>query len=295
MTNLYFLCFVMQVRCHSQSIPMGAPNSTLIYHESLGGGANGEVFRATWQRKSQSEIEVAAKKISFSGEIPDHLRREMIEREDLRKLDHTNITRYYGTMIQEQHAVIITEYAAKGSLFDYLKDKTKLPKKLLHLWMFQLAKGIDYLSQNGITHHNLKSSNCMITTDGKLKIRDFGMAKDFSGTTKTNWKGSTRWLAPEVIKDQELSPKAEIFAFAIIVWEMLTCEAPYSDKTEETVMHEVCYKDLRPAIPTECPTFLKDLMERCWHEDRQMRPASSDIVKMLQQEYRFTDGYGKTL
>lgn len=263
---------------------MGAGGAKLKYHEYVGGGASGEVFRATWQGKDQqTAIETAAKKIRFRGEIPEQLKREIGY---LKDLDHRNIIKYYDTILEQDHVVIVTEYAAKGSLDHYLRGMTKLPDKLLQAWLIDLAEGVDYLQRKEIAHRDLKSPNCVITSEDVLKICDFGIARDLSSTKATSMKGTYKWLAPEVIKDQELSPKSEIYAFGIIVWEMVTCEELYKGSLESYVMYQVCNHGLRPEIPAYCQGFLNELMERCWHADRQMRPSSGDILRMLKQEYK---------
>ena len=263
---------------------MGTLNSKLSYHEILGSGASGEVYRVTWSSNVRGKVEAAAKKIRFQGEIPEALKREI---EYLKKLDHRNIIKYYDTVIETRHVVIVTEYAAKGSLYHYLKGKSKLPDELLHAWINHLVSGIDYLHQNKIAHRDLKSQNCVITAEDVLKICDFGISRDLTSTTMTDMKGTFKWLAPEVFKEEKLSYKSDIFAFAIIVWEMVKCEEPYKGMKIEAVMYGVCHKGLRPEIPANCQPFLKDLMEKCWHADRHMRPAIGEVIQTLYNKGRY--------
>ncbi|XP_072028182.1 mitogen-activated protein kinase kinase kinase 20-like [Amphiura filiformis] len=264
---------------------MGA---SLTYHECLGHGASGTVYRCTWKSKEFGTIEAAAKKIRFDGEITAQQKREI---DFLKKLDHKNIIRYYDTIIEKEHVVIVTEFAAKGSLYDYLKDKDKLPENLLHQWIFDLARGVDYLKKNDVAHRDLKSPNCIITADGVLKICDFGIAKDLTSTKTTeSTKGSVRWQPPELFMNYQLSPKADIFAFGIIVWEMVSCKRPYEGMRNEAVTYQVMSDDirLRPKIPDDCPQFLRELMEKCWHQDRTQRPESSEVMRCVLKEFRST-------
>ncbi|XP_072048657.1 protein-tyrosine kinase 6-like [Amphiura filiformis] len=134
---------------------MGA---NLTYHERLGSGASGEVFRVTWKSKEFGTIEAAAKKIRFDGQLTAQQKSEI---EFLKRLDHKNIVKYYDTVLEKEHVVIVTEFAAKGSLYDYLKDKDKLPEHLLHRWIFHLARGVNYLKKHDVAHRDLKSHNCI--------------------------------------------------------------------------------------------------------------------------------------
>ncbi|XP_072048655.1 uncharacterized protein [Amphiura filiformis] len=261
-------------------------SQNLTYHEYLGGGASGSVYHVTWKSKQFGTIEAAAKKIRIDSEITTQLKREI---EFLKRLNHKNIIKYYDTVLEKEHVVIVTEYAAKGSLYAYLKDKDKLPKHLLHRWIFHLARGVNYLKKNDLAHRDLKSPNCVLTADDVLKICDFGIAKDLTSTKTTeNVIGSFRWMAPELITESQLSPKGDIFAFGIIVWEMVSCEIPYKGMRNEYVMFQVSVNRLRPKIPDDCPQFLKQLMTRCWHQDRTQRPESLEILRSVSREYRPT-------
>ncbi|XP_072028911.1 mitogen-activated protein kinase kinase kinase 10-like [Amphiura filiformis] len=263
---------------------MGA---SLTYHEFLGSGSSGTVYRVTWKSKEFGTIEAAAKKmIKFDKETTKQHKHEI---EFLKKLDHKNIIRYYDTVIEKEHVVIITEFAAKGSLYDYLKDKDGLPEKHLHHWIYDLACGVNYLKKNNVALHNLKSPNCMLTADDVLKICDFGVAKDLTSTrTEESTKENVRWQAPDNFTDQVVSPKAAIYAFGIIVWEMVSCEEPYSGFTSEKVIHEIMANDLHPTIPDDCPQFLRELIEKCWHQDPMQRAESSEIVRRVWCKYRPT-------
>ena len=258
-------------------------SASLTYHERLGSGNSGEVYRVTWRSKDHGTIEAAAKKIRYEGEVIESAREEV---EFLKKLDHRNIIKYYDTMMDKEHVVIITEYAAKGSLYHYLKDKDKLPDNLRNKWIFQLACGIHHLKENNLTHRDLKSLNCVITEDDVLKICDFGLARYLNKTTTTNMKGTIKWLAPEAIRELQLSPQADIFAFGIITWEIVSCDEPYKGMRVEAIMYQVCESGLRPTIPDDCPIFLKELMEKCWHGDRHQRPSSLEIVQSLGRHFQ---------
>ena len=257
--------------------------SDLVYHEQVGRGATGDVFRVTWKSKRFGSIEAAAKKIPlFKDEnIEEKFGSEV---KYLQMLKHENIVTYYGQVVTPDYLVIVTEYAANGSLYDYLRKRTTpLPLKQKLEWAIQAAKGIGYLRDNNVLHRDIKSGNFLITRDNVLKICDFGIAKDLTSTkTATSEKGTVRWLAPEVFTEEKLSPKADIFAFGIMLWELETGEIPYKGIRSERVMWIVGNKGQRPEIPTNCNPELKDLMQRCWDGDRGNRPDVEKILEQLQ-------------
>ena len=258
--------------------------SDIIYHEFIGRGGSGDVFRITWKSKKFGNIEAAAKKIPImkDDDIDEKFGDEI---NYLQNLSHTNIISYYGHVIIPNYLVIVTEYASNGSLSDYLKCNKNLPHDLKLKWAIQAVRGIKYLQEKHILHRDIKSSNFLITSDNNLKLCDFGIAKDLTTTTTTsNTKGTIRWLAPEAYNftsNSIVSPKADIFSFGIVLWELETGEVPYKGERDERVMWLVGNDGIRPEIPATCPSALKDLMQRCWNGDRDKRPNTDYIIEKL--------------
>ena len=257
--------------------------SDLTYHDIIGYGGFGEVYRVIWKLKHSGEIEAAAKKIAIPRnrqDIPEQLLNEI---KFLQTLNHPNIIKYYGLAVTSTHAVLVTEYAAKGSLNKYLKTKKKLPCDLKKKWMLQGAEGLKYLRDNNVLHRDIKSHNLLITADDDLKICDFDISKELTSTKTTNNPdtGTVKWMAPEIFKDSQVSPKADIFAFGIVLWELETCEEPYKGNTTHQVMWKVGSEDVRPEIPETCPLAMKSLIQKCWHTDRYQRPDIENVIGYL--------------
>ena len=258
--------------------------SDLTYHEPLGHGGFGEVYRATWKSKDLGEVETAAKKIlvTKSQGISEELANEI---RFLKTLKHSNIITYYGLALDSNHVVLVTEYAAGGSLFDYLQNKTELPSYLKAKWRKQAANGIKYLRDANVLHRDIKSPNLLITADLDLKICDFGISKDLTSTKTTDHpdRGSIKWQAPEIFKDCKLSPKADVFALGIVFWELETCEEPYKGDSIHHVMYKVGIEDKRPKIPETCPKAMTSLIQKCWHKKLGKRPTIDAVVDQLEE------------
>ncbi|XP_072046696.1 mitogen-activated protein kinase kinase kinase 20-like [Amphiura filiformis] len=255
----------------------------IAYHEFIDRGSSGDVYRAYWNSPDLSEIEVAAKKIPLRKDqsIEDQLGNEI---NFLQKLEHPNIIKYYGQIITGNYVVIVTEYAAKGSLYDYLKCQSSIPSALKLKWAIQAARGIRYLQENKVLHRDIKSPNFLITADYNLKICDFGIAKDLTSTrTTVTSRGTIKWLAPEVFTEEKLSPTADIFMYGIVLWELETCEEPYDGISPERVMWRVGTEGLRPTIPATCPATMSDLIQRCWDDKRYKRPKVDEIIEQLER------------
>ena len=263
--------------------------SDLEYHEQIGRGASGGVYRVTWKSKEFGSIEAAVKKIPIlkDGNIEEMFGNDI---KYFQSLSHPNIITYYGHIITPDHVIIVTEYATNGTLYDNLKNKDRLPPKLKLKWAIQAAKGIKYLQDKKILHRDIKSINLLIDRDNNLKICDFGIAKELTSTKTTqNLEGSIKYIPPEAFhftSDSKLSLKADIFAFGIILWELETCQEPYEGLDFERIIWLVGNDDYRPEIPASCPDVLENLMQQCWDKERDNRPDVDHIIDTLLELYK---------
>ena len=175
--------------------------TNLTYKGKLGGGANGIVHLASLRNLDGSTTEVAVKKIpKLSGDKDD---KDRIEQEKeilfLRRLNHPNVIEFIGTVLDCNELVLVTEYASKGSLYDYLKNERennrKLPQDQVYDWAIQAARAIRYLQEMNVTHRDIKSPNFVITAKDVLKLCDFGLAKDLSVSVSIqSIKGMFRYI-----------------------------------------------------------------------------------------------------
>ena len=248
-------------------------------------GASGEVYQATWKSsKHGQKLEVAAKKIPLRSDATP-AEQMKLEVDILQGLDHENVVKYYGHVVTQKYLMIITEFAAKGSLKDYLKTKMRLTRELANKWAIEAAQGIQYLQNVGIVHRDIKSANFLITADNTLKVCDFGIAKlqDSTKTTQHTDRGTLPWLAPEVFMEGKLSPKADVYSFGIVLWELHSCELPYRGMIPQHVMFKVATEKIRPEIPEDCPPEIRQLIEECWAQDRGLRPQIDEVVERLKR------------
>ncbi|XP_072048802.1 uncharacterized protein [Amphiura filiformis] len=256
--------------------------SDLILCEMIGRGSSADVYRAWLKTRNQEPLEVAVKRM---GKIKGDIDNDQIKKEIqfLQTLKHEHIIDYYAYVDTERLTMIVMEYAVKGSLYDYLKQVDSLPQELKVQWQLQIAKSIQYLQESHIFHGDIKSHNYVITSQNILKLCDFGIARNLAATESTkNTRGTTKWQAPEVFMHGILSPKAQIFALGIILWELETCEEPYKDKHPGMVMWEVGTENLRPSITDKFSPHIAELIRSCWHHDRSERPEIAYVIKQLE-------------
>lgn len=234
----------------------------------LGSGAQGAVFLG----KFRSE-EVAIKKVREQKET---------DIKHLRKLKHPNIISFKGVCTQAPCYCIIMEYCAQGQLYEVLRAGRKVTPRMLVDWASGIASGMNYLHLHKIIHRDLKSPNVLVTQNDTVKISDFGTSKELSDkSTKMSFAGTVAWMAPEVIRNEPVSEKVDIWSFGVVLWELLTGEIPYKDVDSSAIIWGVGSNSLHLPVPSTCPDGFKILMKQTWQGKPRNRPSFRQILLHL--------------
>ncbi|TYI56201.1 hypothetical protein E1A91_D11G193100v1 [Gossypium mustelinum] len=246
----------------------------------IASGSYADLYRGTYCSQ-----EVAIKVLK-----PEQITREMLREFSqevyiMRKIRHKNVVQFIGACTRSPNLCIVTEFMARGSIYDYLHKQRgvfKLPS-LLKVAV-DVSKGMNYLHQNNIIHRDLKTANLLMDENQVVKVADFGVARVQSQSgVMTAETGTYRWMAPEVIEHKPYDHKADVFSFGISLWELLTGELPYGLLTPLQAAVAVVQKSLRPTIPKHAHPRLRELLERCWLQDPSQRPNFSEIIDILKQ------------
>nr|AAI71673.1 LOC405768 protein [Danio rerio] len=250
------------------------PFDDIRFYENCGGGSFGSVYRAHWVPQDK---EVAVKKLLKID----------AEAEILSVLSHKNIIQFYGAILEAPNYGIVTEYASRGSLYEYLSsaDSEEMDMDQVMTWAMEIAKGMHYLHAEAplkVIHRDLKSRNVVLTADNVLKICDFGASKMVSHTTHMSLVGTFPWMAPEVIQSLPVSETCDTYSYGVVLWEMLTREVPFKGFEGLQVAWLVVEKHERPTIPSSCPASFADLMRRCWNAEPKERPQFKQILSTLE-------------
>eukprot|EP01052_Picozoa_sp_SAG31_P050295 SAG31_NODE_11413_length_1033_cov_1.255889_1_plen_143_part_10 len=139
-----------------------------------------------------------------------------------------------------------------------------------------------FLHSHGVCHRDLKSYNVLIPRDlrtFRVKICDFAFAKFKEQLEETNQSvkydttvGTPQWMAPEVLRGEPYSLKADVYSFGVIMWEALHRATPYSGLSEVEIICKVGMCGLRLKIAPTIPLFWRTIMMVCWREDAKQRP-----------------------
>lgn len=252
----------------------------LKFENKVASGSYGDLYKGTYCSQD------VAIKVLKAERINTDLQKEFAQEVYImRKVRHKNVVQFIGACTKPPSLCIVTEFMSGGSVYDYLhkhRGTFKLPS-LLKVGI-DVSKGMNYLHQNNIIHRDLKAANLLMDENEVVKVADFGVARVKAQTgVMTAETGTYRWMAPEVIEHKPYDHKADVFSFAVVLWELLTGKLPYEYLTPLQAAVGVVQKGLRPTIPKNTHPKLAELLERCWQQDPALRPDFSEIIPILQQ------------
>jgi hypothetical protein len=252
----------------------------LKFGHNIASGSYGDLYKGTYCSQ-----EVAIKVLKAERVTPEMQTEFAQEVYIMRKVRHKNVVQFIGACTKPPTLCIVTEYMSGGSVYDYLhkqKGTFKLPSLLKVA--IDISKGMNYLHQNNIIHRDLKAANLLMDENEVVKVADFGVARVKAQTgVMTAETGTYRWMAPEVIEHKPYDHKADVFSFAIVLWELLTGKLPYEYLTPIQAAVGVVQKCLRPTIPKHTHPKITELLEKCWQQDPASRPDFTEIIESLQQ------------
>ncbi|MFZ0536026.1 MAG: protein kinase [Candidatus Sulfotelmatobacter sp.] len=270
-------------------------NGRVIGHyrvvEKIGAGAMGEVFRA---RDERLDREVALKLIRpASSTNPDHLRRFELEARAAAALNHPNIVAVYDIGVDEGTPYIVCELLEGMTLRKRLSQGT-LPVALAVEYSLQIVQGLIAAHQRRIIHRDLKPENLFVTTDGRIKILDFGVAKlqsapeessrtveELTTITKSGMVlGTVAYMAPEQLRGKPVDHRCDIFSVGAILYEMLAGRRAFRGETEVDTITAVLREDPPDSDLEQAgiPTQFRQIVRHCLEKEPENRfQSASDL------------------
>ncbi len=197
----------------------------------LGKGSTGKVYKAF---DPIIDRFVALKVIP--GEIvsqPEHLQRFKKEVKAQGRVLHPNVATIFDVDFSDGNYVIVMEYVEGRSLRDLMQAERILTLKLFYRIISQACAGLSCAHKQGVIHRDIKPENICLTSEGRVKILDFSIAKLQSSTTSTGigfLLGSAYYMAPEQIQGLLITPAADQFALGVIAYEMLAGKRPFQGR-----------------------------------------------------------------
>jgi serine/threonine-protein kinase len=184
-------------------------------------------------------------------------------------LDHANICTIYEINETAEGQLYIAMACYEGETLEKQVASKQLSVSSAIDIAIQIARGLERAHEAGIIHRDIKPSNLIITTRGEVKIIDFGLAK-LAGQmhfTKTgNLSGTVAYMSPEQVQGQAIDHRTDIWSLGVVLYEMLTGEAPFKGADDQVVIYSIVNEDppTLTALQPEAPaTLTRSSTRRC--------------------------------
>jgi eukaryotic-like serine/threonine-protein kinase len=208
-----------------------------LIEAELGRGGMGVVYRA---HQPSLDRTVAIKLLSSDliGD-PDGVRRFRLEAKSVAKLNHPNITQVYDIEEEENLIYLVMEYV-DGESLDGLITKSVLTESRCLKIVADIADALHFAHEKGIVHRDVKPANVLMTSDGRVKVADFGLAYLIDregGTTRTGFLvGSPNYMSPEQATGQKIDRRSDIYSLGVVLFRMLTGRVPFVAESSHAVL-----------------------------------------------------------
>jgi eukaryotic-like serine/threonine-protein kinase len=256
----------------------------------LGAGGMGEVYRASDPRLRR---EVAIK-VMPPGLAADPARLRRFEQEALAaaSLNHANILAVYDIGVHDAAPYIVSELLEGSTLREVLSDGALPARKALDYGV-QIANGLAAAHDKGIVHRDLKPENVFVTRDGRVKILDFGLAKltqaeptianasnlltAVADTEPGMIVGTVGYMSPEQVRGAAADHRSDIFAFAVILYEMISGRRAFEGPSAIETMNAILKEDPSDFRQTDrvVPPALERIIRRCLEKNPEQRFQSA--------------------
>lgn len=258
---------------------------------TIGKGAFGKVYLA---ENNKTNEKFAIKELQFEHLEGRQLKLFCREVQILAKCHNLFLLPFRGFTLSFPYS-IVTEFISNGSLYEALRHKPKAPSlSPTHKTIIALgiANGMCHLHELNIIHRDLKSLNILLDENYYPKICDFGIArfKTESNQPVTQQIGTPHWMAPELFLKNNYDSKVDVYAFAIILWEMITEKIPFCGMNPIQIMTLVCQNHERPPLPEDLSPNLVTLINLCWAQSPQERPSFKNIYTLFKEKKVYFEG-----
>jgi serine/threonine-protein kinase len=258
--------------------------------ETLGEGGMGVVYRAV---DPTLDRPLAVKLIRRANLNAAARERFLREAKASSRLNHPNIITVYAAGEEDGHPYLAMEFVEGRTLREII-DEGPIPWAGASKWICDILGALERLHEEGIVHRDLKPENIMVTTDGVVKLMDFGIAHISSSETLTQegtTLGTVQYMSPEQAAGTKADARSDIFSIAAVFYQMVTGEFPFEGEHPMSVMYSITNGTPRPlsGYPFDTPAGLQDILDRALEKKREDRYPDAQAFRealsgLLQRE-----------
>lgn len=249
----------------------------------IGTGGMADVYKGK-DHKLNRYVAIKVLKPEFR-EDTKFIKKFQTEAQSAAGLTHPNIVNVFDVGNDEGVYYIVMELIEGITLKDYISKKGKLSIKEATSIAIQVSMGLEAAHSHGIVHRDVKPQNIIISTDGKVKVTDFGIARAASSNTiSSNVMGSVHYSSPEQVRGGYSDEKSDIYSLGITLYEMVTGVVPFDGDTTVAIAIKHLQEEMIPpsTYTPELPFSLERIIEKCTQKsvDRRYRNMSEVIADL---------------
>ncbi|HEY7699418.1 MAG TPA: protein kinase, partial [Vicinamibacteria bacterium] len=252
---------------------------------ALGAGGMGEVYRAS-DTKLKREVAIKVLPEAFARD-EERMKRFEREAQVLASLNHPNVASIYGVEDADGVHALVLELVEGPTLAERIARGPIPVDEALRITV-QIVHGLEAAHEKAVVHRDLKPANVKLTKDGDVKILDFGLAKaleveplpveESNSPTLTRATqvgvllGTAAYMSPEQAKGKPADRRADVWAFGVVLYEMLTGRRAFAgEDVSETLAHVLTKEPDWTALPPALPMRVRELLMRCLTKDPRKR------------------------
>nr|WP_312576028.1 Stk1 family PASTA domain-containing Ser/Thr kinase [Sedimentibacter sp.] len=255
--------------------------------ERIGGGGMSVVYKAKCNVLNRYvAIKILRDELTSDPEFVDKFKQESLS---AASLTHANIVNIYDTGIEDGIYYIVMEYIKGETLKDYIKNKGSLDERETIRISRQIAEALKHAHSNKIVHRDIKPHNILLTSDGIVKVADFGIARASTSSTINNTSnviGSVHYFSPEQARGGYVDEKSDIYSLGIVMYEMITGSLPFdADNHISVAMKQIQEKPVPPSERVgdkKISQALEDIIMKCLEKNQSYRFQNIDelLIKL---------------
>ena len=240
-------------------------------------------------KSSKTIVEYAFKQVDIKEKSSEEVDQMLEQIENIKKLNHPNISRVYNYDISEdtKYIEIFSEFTEGGELQskieEYKADNKHFEEKHLIDWLYQICFALEYLQSQNILHRNIKPSSIFLMKMGFVKLGDFGLNKMENNNNKLKRVKTImpkiHCAAPEVLEKKEYNSKTEIWYLGVTFFELMNFKFPFEGSNDEEIIDNIL-EDKKIECSSSYSNDLKDLVNKMISKEPGERPTATEILGM---------------
>ncbi|XP_057303544.1 mitogen-activated protein kinase kinase kinase kinase 3-like isoform X2 [Hydractinia symbiolongicarpus] len=292
---LFYFLFYLRGKTNVRSTtPMAAPRSTkaniqktkpekdLELIQRIGSGTYGEVYKA--RIKATGDL-AAVKIINVEpGDDFDVIQQEICIMQDCK---HANIVQYFGSYLRRDKLWIAMEFCGGGSLQDIYHVTGPLTEAMIGCICTEMLKGLEYMHNQNKIHRDIKGANILLTTEGDVKLADFGVGAQITSTIgkRSSFIGTPYWMAPEVAAVERTGgydQMCDVWAVGITAIELAEMKPPLFDLHPMRALYLISKKNYTPPVlkdKNKWSTSMKDFVKLSLTKNPKKRPPADKLLQ----------------